>query len=122
VLVIGILLILLAAVITVFALLGGGDPASLSWHGVTVSSTALGVFLTGALTLLVFEAGLVAAGRGSSRHVARRRELDRLRRAVAGSDTAGGDAASDEGAARAGETAAGEAPAGDATGQDTSTA
>lgn len=118
-LVIGILLILIAAALTVFALLGGGDPASLSWHGVTVSSTALGVFLTGALTLLIFEAGLVAAGRGSSRGVARRRELARLRRAVTGSDTAGDDAVRDEDATRTGDTSAGEAPTGDATGRDT---
>ena len=121
-LVIGILLILLAAAITVFALLGGGDPASLSWHGVTLSSTALGIFLTGALTLLTFEVGLVVAGRGSSRGMARRRELARLRRAVAGSDTTGGDAASDEGVTRTGETPDEEAPTGDATGRDTPTA
>jgi len=103
----------------VFALLGGGDPASLSWHGVTLSSTALGIFLTGALTLLTFEVGLVVAGRGSSRGMARRRELARLRRAVAGSDTAGDAAPSDEGVTRAGDAPAGEAPTGDATGRDT---
>jgi hypothetical protein len=118
VLVIGVLLILVAAAITVFALLGGGDPASLSWHGVTVSSTALGVFLTGALTLLIFELGLVAAGRGSSRGVARRRELARLRRTAAPSDAA----ASDDGATPTAGAPDGATPAGDATGRDTPTA
>ena len=102
-LVIGVLLILVAAVVTVFALLGGGDPASLSWHGVRVDTTALGVFLSGALTLLIFEVGLVAAGRGSSRGVARRRELARLRRA---SGTQGA-AANGGNAAAAGEDATG---------------
>jgi len=113
VLVIGVLLILLAAGVTVFALLGGGDPASLSWHGVTVSSTALGVFLTGALTLLIFEIGLAVAGRGSSRSVARRRELARLRNAATTPDKA----ASDDGA-----TTTGDGPTGDTTGRDTPTA
>jgi len=83
---IGLLLILAGAGAAGFAFLGGGEPATVTWHNLTVTTTALGVFATGALALLSLEAGVAAVRQGSSRGLKRRRELIRLRRAVAEHD------------------------------------
>jgi len=84
--VIGLLLIIVGAGAAGFAFLGGGEPATVTWHNLTVTTTALGVFAAGALALLAFEAGVVAVRQGSTRGLKRRRELTRLRRAVAEHD------------------------------------
>ena len=84
--VIGFLLVIAGAGAAGFAILGGGEPATVTWHNLTVTTTSMGVFAAGALALLALEAGLLTVRQGSSRGLKRRRELTRLRRAMAEHD------------------------------------
>ncbi len=83
-LVLGLLLILGAAVITVGAIFDGGESASVVILGQTINTTAAGVFVAGLVTMLVFLIGvwLIYASLGRARRrrgerkEAKRREVE----------------------------------------------
>ena len=80
-LVIGLLLVLLAALALVAALTAGGDdPAVFDLGIVTVETNTLGAFLLGAATLLVFVIGLELIRSGVRRANRRRKEHRELAR------------------------------------------
>ena len=82
--VIGVLLILLAAVLLLIGLLAGADASTtLSLGGVDISMSAMGVFLLGAATVLLLAAGLMLQRLGLRRSLSRRRELKEARAVVA---------------------------------------
>lgn len=81
--VLGVVLIVLAAVVVLAAVFGGsGSPAALDLGVLNVDTTALGVFLLGAGTLLVLAAGLELVRTGTRRGYARRKELRNARKVV----------------------------------------
>jgi hypothetical protein len=82
--VIGVLLILLAVVLLLIGLLAGADTGTtLSLGGVDISMSAMGVFLMGAATVLIFVSGLELFRSGLRRSLRRRRELKEARAVVA---------------------------------------
>lgn len=85
--VLGVVLIVVAAIVVLAAVFGGSNaPASLDLGVVSVDTTALGVFLLGAATLLVLVAGLELVRTGARRGYARRKELRHARKAAKKND------------------------------------
>jgi hypothetical protein len=133
--VIGVLLILVAVGLLLIGLLAGSDAGTtLSLGGVDISMSAMGVFLMGAATVLIFVSGLELLRSGLRRSLRRRRELREARAVVAErerrdgetgalhteTETAPAETASGTGAAAATGTAAGTDAAGtDAAGTGT---
>ncbi|MGQ7295216.1 hypothetical protein [Quadrisphaera sp. KR29] len=84
--VLAVLLLLAVALVVLFVVVTGITPTvTLEWAqiGTSVTLTALAVFLLGAASLLVAEAGLALLLRGNRKSWERRRELKRLRRVEA---------------------------------------
>ncbi len=80
-LVLGIILVLLAATALVAALVGGSDqPVSFDLGIVTVETNALGIFLIGATTVVLLVAGLVLMRSGVRQVNRRRKERQELTR------------------------------------------
>jgi ABC-type nickel/cobalt efflux system permease component RcnA len=78
-LVIGLLLVLGAAALTVGAVYGGSDPATVEILGRSVHTTLAGVFFTGAATALVFILGLWLLQSSMGRTRRRRAERKELK-------------------------------------------
>lgn len=90
--VIGVLLILVAVVLLLIGLLAGADTSTtLSIGGVDISMSAMGVFLMGAATVLIFVSGLELLRSGLRRSLRRRRELKEARAVVAEQERRGQD-------------------------------
>jgi len=82
--VIGVLLIIVAAVLLLIGLVAGSDASTtLSLGGVDISMSAMGVFLMGAATVLIFVSGLELLRSGLRRSLRQRRELKEARAVVA---------------------------------------
>ncbi|PWJ53336.1 hypothetical protein SAMN06264364_11395 [Quadrisphaera granulorum] len=84
--VLAVLLLLAVALVVLFVAITGITPTvTLEWSQIStsVTLTALGVFLLGAVCLLVAEMGLALLLRGNRKNWERRRELRRLRRVEA---------------------------------------
>ncbi len=93
--VLGLILILVAAAAVLFAVIATGTltASPLSAVGITVSVTPLTMFIAGALALLLVVLGLALIGRGTKRSVHTRRELRHLRKERANQPAAAGAAA-----------------------------
>ncbi len=80
--VLGLILILLAAAAVLFAVIATGTltASPLSAVGITVSVTPLTMFIAGAVALLIVVLGLALISRGTKRSVHTRRELRHLRK------------------------------------------
>jgi len=80
--VLGLILIIVAAAAVLFALASGGTltASPLTAIGVTVNVTPLAMFLAGAVSLLLVVLGLALISRGTKRSVHTRRELRQLRK------------------------------------------
>ena len=80
--VLGFILIIVAAAAVLFALASGGTLTSspLTAIGVTVNVTPLAMFVAGAVSLLLVVLGLALISRGTKRSVHTRRELRQLRK------------------------------------------
>ncbi len=79
----GIILVLVAAAVLIAALFGGsgsGEPAGFDLGAVNVETNTFGVFLAGALTLLLLVAGLALISAGMRRARRRRQEKKELNR------------------------------------------
>lgn len=102
-LVLGVILILLAAGATIAAIAGtSNEPVTFDLSAFSVDMAPLGVFLTGAATvlLLVLGVGLVRAGlRGARKRRKEKKQLNRLSEKLVARETA------PEGGARTGTTA-----------------
>ena len=82
--VLGLLLVLVAAVAAVAVLAGGGnDPASYSIGSLHVSTNVLTVFVFGVLTLLALMVGLMLLRSGAARANQRRKDARKLKRLTA---------------------------------------
>jgi hypothetical protein len=82
--VVGIVLIILAALVLVATLAGGSDATvSLDLGLFNMSTTGVGVFLIGAATALIFASGLELLRLGLGRSLSRRRELRQARAVMA---------------------------------------
>ena len=80
--VLAVLLLLLAAVLTLFVAVGGAtSDVEVTWGSLNLqwNTTALTVFLLGASCLLMAEVGVVLLRRGTRRKLQQRREVHRLR-------------------------------------------
>jgi len=93
--VLGLILILVAAATVLFAVIATGTltASSLSAVGITVSVTPLTMFLAGAVALLLLVLGLALISRGTKRSVHTRRELRHLRKERANQPATAGAAA-----------------------------
>lgn len=81
--VLGLVLVVIAVVVVLAAVFGGNSAqTTLDLGVVDIDITALGVFLVGGATLLVFAAGLALIRVGTRRGLARRKELRDARRQV----------------------------------------
>jgi membrane protein implicated in regulation of membrane protease activity len=80
--VLGLILIIVAAAAVLFALASGGTltASPLTAIGVTVNVTPLAMFVAGAVSLLLVVLGLALISRGTKRSVHTRRELRQLRK------------------------------------------
>ena len=80
--VLGFILIIVAAAAVLFALASGGTltASPLTAIGVTVNVTPLAMFVAGAVSLLLVVLGLALISRGTKRSVHTRRELRQLRK------------------------------------------
>ena len=80
--VLGLILILVAAAAVLFAVIATGTltASPLSAVGITVSVTPLTMFIAGAVALLLVVLGLALISRGTKRSVHTRRELRHLRK------------------------------------------
>jgi hypothetical protein len=113
--VVAVVLIILALLVVVAALAGGSDTTVLLDLGLfDVSTSAMGVFLIGVATALIFASGLELLRLGVGRSLARRRELKHARALVAeqghrermqGADTGAGGGSESIAAAEATSTA-----------------
>ena len=83
--VLGLILIIVAAAAVLFALASGGTltASPLTAIGVTVNVTPLAMFVAGAVSLLLVVLGLALISRGTKRSVHTRRELRQLRKGQA---------------------------------------
>jgi len=86
VVVLGILILVLVAVLIIAAAVRGEDAASLDLEWFTVETTVAGVFLAGALTLLIGVVGVVLVAAGLKRGRRRRAEMHSLRDQAAAKD------------------------------------
>jgi hypothetical protein len=93
--VLGLILIIIAAVAVLFAVIATGTltASPLSAVGITVSVTPLTMFVAGAVALLLVVLGLALVSRGTKRSVHTRRELRHLRKERANQPAAAGAAA-----------------------------
>ena len=93
--VLGLILILVAAAAVLFAVIATGTltASPLSAVGITVSVTPLTMFIAGAVALLLVVLGLALISRGTKRSVHTRRELRHLRKERANQPAAAGAAA-----------------------------
>ena len=93
--VLGLILILVAAAAVLFAVIATGTltASPLSAVGITVSVTPLAMFVAGAVALLIVVLGLALISRGTKRSVHTRRELRHLRKERANQPAAAGAAA-----------------------------
>jgi|1186.fasta_scaffold174847_2 uncharacterized protein HemY len=83
-LVLGLILILLAALVAVALVLGGAnDPSTYSIGNVNVDMSVLTVFLLGAATLLVLLVGLALLRRGTATANQRRKDSKNLKKLTA---------------------------------------
>jgi hypothetical protein len=89
--VLGLILIIVAAAAVLFAVIATGTltASPLSAVGITVSVTPLTMFIAGAVALLLVVLGLALIGRGTKRSVHTRRELRHLRKEQANQPAAG---------------------------------
>jgi len=85
VIVLGVLLLVVVAVVVIAAVVAGDDPAQLNLVGASIDTTVRWIFITGAISLLVFVAGVALLAAGSRRARGRRREVKQLK-AAAGPD------------------------------------
>lgn len=94
--VLGLLILLVVAVVTIAMLVRGGEPASIDLNTFVVKTTVMWVFLTGAATLLLAVIGLVLLTRGLKKSRSRRAEVRELRARAGGAPAtpAGAPAAS----------------------------
>ena len=108
--VLGLILIIVAAAAVLFALASGGTltASPLTAIGVTVNVTPLAMFVAGAVSLLLVVLGLALISRGTKRSVHTRRELRQLRKGQAkpAATTPAPDRSGSEAEARPGGTAA----------------
>ena len=90
--VLGLILILVAAAAVLFAVIATGTltASPLSAVGITVSVTPLTMFIAGAIALLLVVLGLALLSRGTKRSVHTRRELRHLRKERANQPAAAG--------------------------------
>ena len=93
--VLGLILIVVAAAAVLFAVIATGTltASPLSAVGITVSVTPLTMFIAGAVALLLVVLGLALISRGTKRSVHTRRELRHLRKERANQPAAAGAAA-----------------------------
>ena len=77
--VLGLLILLLAVIAVVAFVARGGDPASIDLEAFTIRTSVTGVFMAGALTLLVGVLGVMALLAGLRRSRRRRTEMRDLR-------------------------------------------
>src|SRR4051812_12515697 len=93
--VLGLILIIVAAVAVLFAVIATGTltASPLSAVGITVSVTPLTMFVAGAVALLLVVLGLALISRGTKRSVHTRRELRHLRKERANQPAPAGAAA-----------------------------
>jgi hypothetical protein len=119
--VLGLILIIVAAVAVLFAVIATGTltASPLSAVGITVSVTPLTMFVAGAVALLLVVLGLALISRGTKRSVHTRRELRHLRKERANQPAAAGAAAG--GTTRTDTGDRGGRPAGDRGHDDRST-
>ncbi len=108
--VLGFILIIVAAAAVLFALASGGTltASPLTAIGVTVNVTPLAMFVAGAVSLLLVVLGLALISRGTKRSVHTRRELRQLRKgqSTQPATTPAPDRSAAEAEARPGGTAA----------------
>ena len=108
--VLGFILIIVAAAAVLFALASGGTltASPLTAIGVTVNVTPLAMFVAGAVSLLLVVLGLALISRGTKRSVHTRRELRQLRKgqSTQPATTRAPDRSAAEAEARPGGTAA----------------
>jgi len=78
----GLLLLLVVLVIVIVAIARGDDPTRIDLEMFTVRTTFLGVFVAGALTLLIGVLGVMVLLAGMRRSRRRRSELKELRHRV----------------------------------------
>jgi len=108
--VLGLILIIVAAAAVLFALASGGTltASPLTAIGVTVNVTPLAMFVAGAVSLLLVVLGLALISRGTKRSVHTRRELRQLRKgqSIQPATTPAPDRSAAEAKARPGGTAA----------------
>jgi membrane protein implicated in regulation of membrane protease activity len=108
--VLGFILIIVAAAAVLFALASGGTltASPLTAIGVTVNVTPLAMFVAGAVSLLLVVLGLALISRGTKRSVHTRRELRQLRKGQSKqpATTPAPDRSGSEAEARPGGTAA----------------
>ena len=108
--VLGFILIIVAAAAVLFALASGGTltASPLTAIGVTVNVTPLAMFVAGAVSLLLVVLGLALISRGTKRSVHTRRELRQLRKGQSAQPAAtpAPDRSAAEAEARPGGTAA----------------
>ena len=108
--VLGLILIIVAAAAVLFALASGGTltASPLTAIGVTVNVTPLAMFVAGAVSLLLVVLGLALISRGTKRSVHTRRELRQLRKgqSTQPATTPAPDRSAAEAEARPGGTAA----------------
>ncbi len=117
--VIGVLLIIVAVVLLLIGLLAGADAdTTLAIGGAHISMSAMGVFLMGAATVLIFVSGLEMLRSGLRRSLRHRRELKEARAVVAEQERRGREGGAEP--AAAGTTAPG--ATGETTGDTTGTA
>jgi uncharacterized membrane protein YciS (DUF1049 family) len=82
--VIGVLLMVIAALVVIAVLVGGsGENALLDMGLFDISTSTMGVFLFGAATVLIFASGMELLRSGLRRSLRRRRELKEARAVVA---------------------------------------
>jgi membrane protein implicated in regulation of membrane protease activity len=95
--VLGLILIVVAAAAVLFAVVATGTltASPLSAVGITVSVTPLTMFIAGAVALLLVVLGLALIGRGTKRSVHTRRELRHLRKEQANQPAAAGTGVGD---------------------------
>jgi len=121
--VLGLILIIVAAAAVLFALASGGTltASPLTAIGVTVNVTPLAMFLAGAVALLLVVLGLALISRGTKRSVHTRRELRQLRKEQSATTSAPDRSGAQTGArpgGTAGESAGNRGSTSDGVGQE----
>jgi hypothetical protein len=120
---IGVILVLLVVLVTVFAVVASGTISSgiaLTGLGISVSVSPLGLFLAGALSVILLGLGFALVSKGTRRTAGKRKELKTLRKEHtdpatrtahdrAGGRTEGGAGGTGEGTRQAGAPTRGDA-------------